>query len=263
MTETMLRPDRPLEPHPRVIVVGASAGLGAALVRELIRQGYIVAALGRNEKALDRLCQDINATAPPGLFTRAYVHDVTDFDVIPALFQQIVQDLGGLDMIIYNAGAMPLVGPEEFDFAKDREIIQVNTLGAIAWLNEAARRFSQTGQGRIVGISSVAGDRGRVGNPVYTSSKAALTTYLEALRNRLSRRGVQVTTIKPGFMRTAMYERTRGKGGFGVISPERAAVSIIRAAERGRQTVYVPAPWALIMLIIRHIPSFIFRRLRI
>ncbi|MCB0036420.1 MAG: SDR family NAD(P)-dependent oxidoreductase, partial [Anaerolineales bacterium] len=217
MTETTIPPKRPLEPHPRAIVVGASSGIGAALTKELVRQGYVVAALARREEKLNQLCETVNAAAAAGARALPFVHDVTDFEAIPALFQEIVQQLNGLDLIIYNAGVMPSVALDEFDFAKDKQQLEVNTLGAMAWLNQAAVRFQQTGSGHIVGISSVAGDRGRVGNPAYNTSKAALTTYLEALRNRLSRHGVQVTTIKPGFVDTVML--ADAKTTFGVISP--------------------------------------------
>ena len=207
------------------------------------------------------MCGAVNAAASEGACAKLYVHDVTDFDEIPVLFQQIVQDLSGLDLIIYNAGVMPLVEINEFDFAKDKLQVEVNLLGGMAWLNCAAERFQQTGSGHIVGISSVAGDRGRAGSPGYNTSKAALTTYLEALRNRLAKLGVDVTTVKPGFVQTAMLEGA--KTTFGVISPDDAAERIVTAVKNSKQTVYVPRFWALIMLIIRNIPSFIFRRLSI
>lgn len=249
---------RPLEPQQSAIVVGASSGIGAALVRELAHQGYRVAALARREELLQQLAGSVN-TAVSQQRVLPYIHDVSRFAEIPALFQQVVADLGGLDLIVYVAGVQPAVAPDEYNFEKDRMMIEVNTLGAIAWLNEAATRFARTGRGHIVGVSSIAGDRGRVGSPVYNSSKAALNSYLESLRNRLSRHGVTVTTIKPGFVDTVLLENAAKT--FWVISPQDAAAQIYRAVRRRRQTVYVPARWALVGLIIRHIPSFIFRRL--
>ncbi|MEJ2753894.1 MAG: SDR family NAD(P)-dependent oxidoreductase, partial [Chloroflexota bacterium] len=186
-------------------------------------------------------------------------HDVTNFEEVPGLFQQIVQDLGGLDLIVYAAAVQPAVGAGEYDFAKDEAMINTNLLGAIAWLNLAAARFERTRRGQIVGISSIAGDRGRVAAPVYNTSKAGLNTYLEALRNRLSRRGVTVTTIKPGFVETRLLENAAKT--FWVISPEDAAKQVHTAITRRQQTVYAPKRWLLVGLIIRHIPSFIFRQL--
>ena len=252
---------RPLEPVPRAIVVGASSGLGAALVRRLALQGYRVAALARREEALEKLGQAINANLPQDGETRVlvYAHDVTDYTAVPALFQQIVHDLGGLDLIVFAAAVQPSVAPDEYNFAKDQAIIEVNLLGAIAWLNQAAIRFDRARGGHIVGISSIAGDRGRVGAPVYNTSKAALNTYLEALRNRLARRNVTVTTIKAGFMDTRLL--ANAKKAFWVLSPEDAAAQVYLAIVRKEGTVYVPKRWGVVGLIIRHIPSFIFKRM--
>jgi short-subunit dehydrogenase len=249
---------RPLEPKQRAIVIGASSGIGAALVRHLAQQGYYVAALARREAKLQELCEQVNRAVADGR-VRTYTHNVTDYEIIPSLFQTIVHDMGGLDLIIYVAGVQPHVTLNEYDFAKDQQMIHVNALGAIAWLNQAALRFERAGTGSIVGISSIAGDRGRVGSPAYNSSKAALSTYLEALRNRLTRHGVTVTTIKPGFVDTVLLENAPRT--FWVISPQEAAERIVKAAQKNKQTVYIPARWRLVSLIIKHIPSFIFRRL--
>jgi short-subunit dehydrogenase len=177
------------------------------------------------------------------------------------MLQRILADLGGLDLFIYNSGILRVVDIDEFDFAADREMLEVNTLGALAWLNPVATMFHNVKAGQIVGISSVAGDRGRVGAPAYNTSKAALSTYLEALRNRLTRHGVNVLTVKPGFVDTDMLQTAASKRTFSVITSEQAADGIWKAIQARKQTVYVPAQWGLIMLIIRHIPSIIFRRL--
>jgi NAD(P)-dependent dehydrogenase (short-subunit alcohol dehydrogenase family) len=251
---------RPLEPRRRAIVIGASSGIGAALVRRLALQGYRVAALARRAKELENISETVNANFPDSGGEQrilVYAHDVTEYEVIPALFQDIVRDLGGLDLIVYVAGTQPRVAADEFNFEKDAAMIQVNLLGAIAWLNQAAIRFGRARRGHIVGISSIAGDRGRVGSPVYNTSKAGLNTYLEALRNRLARRGVTVTTIKPGFVDTVNLANAPKT--FWVISPEDAAAQIYLAILRKRSTVYVPRRWGLVGLIIRHIPSSIFR----
>ncbi|MCB8925280.1 MAG: SDR family NAD(P)-dependent oxidoreductase [Ardenticatenaceae bacterium] len=260
MTSTSSTPQtRPLEPQKCAIVIGASSGIGAALVRELAHNGYRVAAVARREAKLQELSDSVNTAVSPNTVL-PYSHNVTDYDEIPTLFQTIVQALGGLDMIIYNAGVQPRVTLNEYDFEKDHKMIEVNLLGAIAWLNQAALRFERAGQGQIVGIGSVAGDRGRVGSPVYNTSKAGLATYLESLRNRLTRQGISVTTIKPGFVDTVLLEENATRT-FWVISPQEAASQILKAAKRRKQTVYVPGRWRLLMLIIRHIPSFVFRRL--
>ena len=238
----------------KVIVVGASSGIGAALARKLAAQGADVAVLGRRQAELEIL-----AAERPGKL-RAYVHDVAASDEVPALYERIERELGGVDTLIYAAGVMPKIEEGEYDFEKDRAMVGVNLLGAMAWMNQAAKRFEAARRGTILGISSVAGERGRRGNPGYGTSKAALSTYLEALRNRCSRYGVNVVTVKPGFVDTAM---TRGmKGLFWLISPEQAADRSLSLARRGSSSSgFVPARWALVAWIVRSIPSFIFRKL--
>lgn len=251
---------QPLQQVARAIVVGASSGIGAALVNELVSHGYTVAALARREAQLQQVCDEANRLATNGSAT-AYLHDVTSTEEVPQLFQEIVRELGGLDLIIYVAGAQPPVAANEYNFQKDATMVEVNLLGAIAWLNEAAQRFHQTRQGHIVGISSVSGDRGRAAFPAYHASKGGLSIYLESLRNRLSRRGVTVTTIKPGFVDTPLLQNAAKT--MWVISAPEAARRIREAIESGKQVAYIPARWRWVMLIIMHIPSFIFRRLNI
>jgi short-subunit dehydrogenase len=207
---------------------------------------------------LTALAEEIN-TAAGEIRAVPYMHDVTDTAAVPDLLKQILADLGGLDLFIYNSGIALPTGFRHYDFEKDLEMTKVNYIGALAWLDPVASLFQSLGSGHIVGISSVAGDRGRVKNPAYNASKAALTCYLEALRNRLTRRGVHVLTVKPGYVATEMTQKQKGL--FLVASPEKVAADICRAIRRRKQTLYTPWFWEWIMLIVRHIPSFIFRRL--
>jgi short-subunit dehydrogenase len=240
------------------LVVGASSGIGEALARRLAADGARVALVARRENELRRIMDEINEAAG-GERAVAVAHDVKAVDEAPELVQEIARRLGGLDLVIYAAGAMPAVAADEYDTGKDREMLEVNLLGAIAWLNPVAERMARLGRGTIVGIGSVAGDRGRAPNPVYCTSKAGFHAYLEALRNRVAKLGVRVVTIKPGFVDTAM---TRGKEGlFWVISADRAAEIILKKASRGVVTAYVPARWRLVMTVVRSIPSFIFSKL--
>ncbi len=255
-----LAPATPLNPRLRGIIVGASEGIGAALARKLAKEGYTLALLARQADKLEALCAAINQSAGE---TRAlaYPHDVTKYKEVPALLRRIVADLGGLDLIVYMAGVnYPPSGIEKYNFENDRRMIEVNLIGAMAWLTPVAEMFQSAAAGQIVGIGSVAGDRGRVGNPGYNASKAGIHTFLEALRNRLSRRGVNVLTVKPGFVRTEMLKAAQGATPF-AIEPEKAANDIYNAMRKRKQMIYTPFLWRYIMFVIQHIPSFIFRRL--
>jgi len=245
----------------QAIVVGASSGLGASIAHQLAAAGTRVALVARRPAELETVAHAIaEATGDPA---RAVVfpHDVTAGHEVPELLQRICHAIGGLDLLVYAAGVMPRIGADEYDLEKDRAIIDVNVVGAMAWINPVAERFARAGGGTIVGISSVAGDRGRRGNPAYHASKAALDTYLEAVRNRVARHGVRVVTVKPGPVDTPM---TKGMDKLPLlVSPDAAAAELLAGAARGVHTVYVPAKWRPIMFVIRHIPSFVFRRLDI
>jgi short-subunit dehydrogenase len=242
------------------LVIGASSGIGEAIARRLAAEGSKVAIVARRERELLRVAGEINEVCGKDR-SLAVAHDVRALHDVPGLVREIARRLGGLDLVVFAVGVMPAVGEDEYDTNKDLEMMEINAVGAMAWLNPVAERMANLGRGTIIGIGSVAGDRGRIGNPAYCASKAALHTYLEALRNRVASNGVRVVTIKPGFVDTDM---TRGKEGlFWVISADRAAEIILAKARRGVATAYVPARWRLVMTVIRAIPSFIFTRLRI
>jgi short-subunit dehydrogenase len=250
----------PLYPRRRGIIVGASEGLGAALARRLAREGYTLALLARRKELLDALCDEINQASNERRAS-AYAHDVTEYDKVPNLLLRIVADLGGLDLVVFVAGVnYPPGGIDKYNFENDRRMVETNLIGAMAWLSPVAAMFQSAKAGQIVGIASVAGDRGRVGNPGNNTSKAGLATYLEALRNRLTRHGVNVLTVKPGFLQTKMLKAAQGPTPFAV-SPAKAAEDIWKAIHKRKQVIYTASIWRWIMLAIQHTPSVIFRRL--
>ena len=146
----------------------------------------------------------------------------------------------------------------EREFSRTRRMIEVNYLGTVSLLERLAPHFEERGSGGwVAAVSSVAGDRGRRSNYLYGSTKAGLDAYLEGLEARLAAVRVSVTTVKPGFVDTAL---TWGRVPFAA-SPERVAADIVRGIERRRSVVYTPRFWQWVMIVLRAVPRAIFRRL--
>lgn len=253
--------------QPGALIIGASSGIGAALARELADRGYALALLARRAAALDTLCAEINRRANAEI-ARAYPHDVRDYAAAPDLYAHILRQFGEhgatLRALIYVAGVMPAPeGNGEWSFEDERAMLETNALGAIRWLDLGAATFGQRGRGALVGVSSVAGDRGRRGNGAYMASKAALSTYLESLRYRLHARygaGIRVVTVKPGYVATDLLANAHPPRPM-VVSAQAAARPIANACEHGPEVVYVPSWWRLVMAGIKALPGFAMSRL--
>ena len=243
------------------ILVGASTGMGAALAKILAGRGYRVALVARQADKLEQVCADINSRipdAPGGAVALAYTHDVTSYDEAPDVFSRIRRDLGAggseLDLLVYAAGAMPRGANGAWSFDDERATVESNVLGGMRWIGLAVQAMKASGHGTIVGISSVAGDRGRKGNSAYMAAKAAMSTYLESLRYRLAGTGVRIVTVKPGFVATPMTAGLKTPKPL-TISAERAARRIAAACEGGKTVTYVPGYWRFIMRVIKSVPA--------
>jgi NADP-dependent 3-hydroxy acid dehydrogenase YdfG len=132
------------EPFATAVVIGASSGIGEAMVRKLAASGTRVAVVARRQAELERLAEGSGGKILP------FVHDVHDYDAAPGLFDRMVAELGGCDLFVYNAGVMPRVEESEYNFAKDREMLEVNLLGAVCWLDLAGRLHGGAAEGYLV-----------------------------------------------------------------------------------------------------------------
>ena len=240
------------------LILGASSSIGRAFGRQVAARGCRVLLAGRDMSDLERNAQDI-ATRYGGE-ARALQFDAADSAGHAAIGAALAESGGPIGVFLLF-GAMPEQADIDMDFELARQTVEVNYLGAMSVLSVLAPVFEARSEGRIVVLSSVSGDRGRLKNYVYGSAKAGLNAYLQGLRARLWRRGVTVTTVKAGFIDTDM---TFGSPGlFLVASPDDCAAACLRLAEAGRETAYFPWFWRHIMLIIRYIPERIFKRLNI
>ena len=191
-------------------------------------------------------------------------------DIARAIAQRLPEDgyalLGALDPLPDVAiCVVGLLGDQirsERDGAAAERVMRTNYVGPALLLGALAERFAQRGSGILVGVSSVAGDRGRAANYVYGSAKAGFTAYLSGLRNRLARTGVHVVTVEPGFVRTRMTAGMDLPAGL-TATPEEVAAAVARALRARRDVVYVRPIWRLIMLVVRSLPERVFKRLKV
>jgi NAD(P)-dependent dehydrogenase (short-subunit alcohol dehydrogenase family) len=235
-----------------VILVGATDGIGLALAHEFLERSWRVGLLGRGAGRV-RDAAEALARAHPERAPVARVLDVTDRAAVAPALDAVRAELGGMDVLVYCAGVID-------QGADPGPMFAVNAVGAIDVLEwGAARLVDAGGGGRLAAIGSVAGDRGRGGNPIYGASKAALHQYTEGLRRRLHGSGVGVTTVKPGWVRTKMLGSPPSFPPS--ISAAEAARAIVRGLERGRDVFYVPAWWGAVSLALRLLPRPVFKRL--
>ncbi len=242
------------------LVIGASSAIARAFARVAVAAGDDVIVAGRDAADLAAIAADL---AVRGGRTAPVLHfDLRDAASHPALIARAHALAGPNPLAVFlAAGLLPTQTAIDADPIVANETISVNFAGAVSVLQAVAPLLAARGAGRVVALGSVAGDRGRLKNYVYGAAKAGLATYLQGLRARLHRSGVPVTTIKPGFVDTAM---TWGLPGlFLVASPEHVAKACYAAARAGRDSIYVPWFWRWIMLIIRAVPERIFKKLNI
>ncbi len=243
-----------------VLVVGATSGIARALATQLAAQGKPLVLAARDSDETERIAADLRVRHGISIWTRVF--DAVDFSSHREFLQSCLA-LGPLEGVFLCHGYMPEQAQAEADFAVAAKTFDINFASYVSLLSELSPHFRARGEGYICALSSVAGDRGRQSNYVYGAAKAALSTYLAGLRNQLHACGVVVTTVKPGFVDTAMTWGILSPDSPLVASPQRIARDAIRAVTARRNVVYTPWFWRWIMLIIRSIPEPIFKRLRL
>ena len=234
------------------LLIGATSDIGRATARLLAAQGWALQLAGRDSAALARDARDIEArtgAAPQVLEWDALAESlpVEALDPLP-------------DLAVCVVGLLGDQAESERDAAAATRVMHTNYTAPALLLGALAQRFERRGSGILVGVASVAGDRGRAVNYVYGSAKAGLIAFLSGLRGRLAKHGVHVVTVKPGFVRTRM---TAGMNLPALLaaSPEEAAEAIVRAVGRRRDVVYVRRVWKVVMWFMCALPERVFKRM--
>lgn len=241
----------------RILIIGANSAIAEATARLWAAQGAALFLVGRNTGRLEAVANDLRVRGAASV--TAFAMDACDATAHAGMLEAAEGALGGLDVALIAHGSLPDQKACEASVELTLQEIDTNALSVIALATRLGAGFEKQGSGTLVVISSVAGDRGRQSNYVYGAAKGMVSLFLQGLRNRLAKKGVQVVTIKPGFVDTPMTAAFP-KGALWA-KPESIARGIVRAVERGADEVYLPGFWRLIMLIIRHIPERIFKKL--
>ena len=242
-----------------IAILGITSSIARALAEEFARDGHPLILAARDLEEAETIAADVHVRC--GVEAQALELDAARFDTHDAFVEECLDacenKLGG---VVLCYGFMDAQIKAEADFVIARRTIDVNFTSAVSVLERFAEYFTERRTGFIAAISSVAGDRGRQSNYIYGSAKAGLSAYLAGLRNRMYHHGVHVITIKPGFVDTKM---TFGLPNlFLVASPQQAAKAMHKAIVKRKNTAYVPWFWRYIMLIIRHIPDWQFKKMK-
>ena len=232
------------------LVIAPTASMGVPLCRLLAQDGYNFILSGRNQEELESLGSDLSIRF--GVQTRAVPLDLAQ----PFSTDDFMKEVGDFDSVIMVAG--DLGNGDKDDLENVERVLRVNLNGPAQILTAAASMMARKGEGEIMVISSVGGDRGIQRSYPYGASKAGLTALASGLRSYLYPKGVYVMTVKPGYVDTPM---TYGlENPWLAARPEPVAVSIVRAMKKKKDVIYVPFFWTFIMFIIKHLPESTFKK---
>lgn len=241
------------------LILGATSPIARALAAQYAQAGMDIFVAARDESEAERIAADLSIRYQVNVASGAF--DALDVDAHHDFVAHVEEQLGPIEVAVLAFGAMGDQEQGQDDFEAARRVIDINYTGAISIAEAVATGMSERRRGAIIGISSVAGERGRKSNYLYGSAKGAFTLYLGGLRNRLAADGVNVLTVKLGFVDTRM---TFGmQTAIPVASPEDAAAAIFAAQQAGKDVMYYPRFWRPIMGVIRAIPESIFKKLNL
>lgn len=233
--------------------------MGRSISQLLAERGDAVFILGIGEEDLMRSAADLGVRGRKQQAVGYASLDLEQPDGFAAALDAADAALGGFDTVIVTAALFATQDRLENDLDFTRRLVTVNYANTVVFCEHVRTRLLARGGGRLVVFSSVAGDRGRKPGVIYGSSKAGLSVYLEALDHRYYAAGLRVLCVKPGFVKTPMTAGLKAPPFSG--EPEQVARAVVRAMDQGKPLIYAPGIWRLIMLVIRHLPRFVMRKI--
>lgn len=241
-----------------LLIIGSTSDIGHAIANEYLKRNVSVILAARNEDALNHQKDSLVKSFPKETI-QSILFDGRDFDHHYAFYQSLSPKPDGVITLMGYLGEQKV---SELSIKETQTVIESNYTGNVSILNIIANDFEKRGHGFIIGVSSVAGDRGRKSNYIYGSAKAAFTTYLSGLRNRLFHSNVHVMTVHPGFVATKMTKHL-SLPPILTAKPKQIASAIYKAQCKKKNTLYVKWIWSIIMTVIRAIPESFFKRLKL
>ncbi len=238
-----------------ILIIGAGSDIARPLAYLYAKSGYNIYLASRNIERLERDANDIKLRF--NVDAIAYKFDVTETSLHLKFYNSLPTKPIG---VVCLAGILGEQKKSENDFSEATNVIDTNYSGPVSIVHIIANDFEQRREGFIVGVSSVAGEKGRKSNYVYASAKAGFTTFLSGLRNRLHTANVQVLTVHPGFIRTKMIVG-RATPGIITATPEEVAKDIFTAQQSGKDFIYTKWFWRFIMLVFKMIPESMIKKL--
>lgn len=235
-----------------IVITGASSGIGAELAKLYAYQDYRLVLIGRNDARLEEVAKHCRAKTSEVL---PFIIDVTDYQAMKNIMQSIEEEYG-IDIIIANAGvsAGTLGGTESYEQTK--QILDINIYGVVNTILPIMDSFIKKRSGKIAIISSIAGLVGLSSSPAYSTSKAAVLTYAESLRNLLSKHGVSVSLVIPGFVKSPMTDKNQYNMPF-LMPTEKAADIIINGIKKGKRQIIFPMRSYLAVMCFKMLPVII------
>lgn len=234
----------------RIWLTGASMGIGRAVALELAARGAVVALTARSEQQLEDVRQEIAGRGGSSIVVPG---DVTDAARMTAIATELQGELGGVDILIANAGTHLFTRPEAFDAEEYLELMDLNYGGMLRCIEAVLPSMLARRSGRIVGVASLAGLRGVPRAAAYGASKAAMISFLESLRFHLARADVQVTIVNPGFVRTPLTDKNDFNMPF-LMDADRAAEVMCNGIAKGKDEISFPIPFSWMIKLMRIVP---------
>lgn len=241
-----------------IVIFGATSAIAQAWARIQAVQGAAFYLLGRDMQKLDAVKNDLLARGASNV--QLHAMDMAQAQDYSVVMEKIHASMPRTDIALFAQGILPDQRALENNTAALRSLFELNAISYMQPASLLAEHMAKAGSGCVVLISSVAGDRGRQSNYFYGASKAAVTTFAQGLRNHVFKRGVQVLTVKPGFVDTPMTAHL-ARGGFLWATPEQIAQCIDNGLQKKKDVIYAPWFWQIIMQVIRYIPEWVFKRL--